>query len=454
MSPLIIITFIILFFLSAFFSGSEIALVSISPHKVNSLLKEKRLWAKSLQKVKNDVDRLLIIILIWNNLVNTFTASLATSIAISIAKSSWLWTAEASAVWIATFIITICLLIFWEILPKSIASKNSIRIALFIAPIYVVLMFVFFPIIWTLDKLIKLFSKDKPKEMITEEEIDSFIDIWKESGGMDEDTHGRIKSILEFDDILVAEVMTPRIKMDAMNINLSVEKAMTYFLSHTHTRIPIYTWTIDKIDYFITSRDLMKEVRAWNANKKLFEIKLKEVLKVPSNQSISMLLESLKKSYKTMAIVIDEYGWVAWLVTIEDVIEEVFGKIRDETDKESEEFIKVGENSALVESEVLIEDVLKEFDLDLEEIWLDEKDFDGETISYAITHILDRFPETWEIISFDVNSAIKWTWKLTMKVLDVYNDAKIWKVDVKFVKHNDAELEVKKKRKVVRNRDE
>jgi CBS domain containing-hemolysin-like protein len=210
---------------------------------------------------------------------------------------------------------------------------------------------------------------------------------------------------------------------------MTIEKATTYYLSHTHTRIPVYNWTIDKIDYFITGRDLIKEVKYWNSNKKLSEIKLRNVLKVPLNQSISVLLESLQKAHKTIAIVVDEYGWVAGLVTIEDIIEQVFWDIIDETDKEVEEFIKVWEDYVRVESEVLIEDVLDEFDLTLEDIWLDDKEFDWETISYVITHILDRFPNIWEIIEFDVKTS-KWIWKLNMEILWVEN-AKIWKVDVK-----------------------
>jgi CBS domain containing-hemolysin-like protein len=280
-----------------------------------------------------------------------------------------------------------------------------------------------------LEKLIKLFSKDKPKEVITEEEIDSFIDMWKDTGWIDEDEHEKIKSILEFDDITVEEIMTPRVKIDAINTDMTIEKAITYYLSHTHTRIPVYNWTIDKIDYFITSRDLVREVKHWNLSRKLSEIKLRNVLKVPLNQSISVLLESLQKAHKTMSIVVDEYGWVAGLVTIEDIIEQVFGDIRDETDKEAEEFIKVWEDYVRVESDVLIEDVLDEFNLKLEDIWLDNKEFDGETVSYIITHILDRFPKAWEIIDFDVKSNNE-TWKLSMTILDI-NDVKIWKVDVK-----------------------
>jgi CBS domain containing-hemolysin-like protein len=143
-----------------------------------------------------------------------------------------------------------------------------------------------------------------------------------------------------------------------------------------------------------------------------------------------MLLESLQKAHKTIAIVVDEYGWVAGLVTIEDIIEQVFWNIIDETDKEAEEFIKVWEDYVRVESEVLVEDVLDEFDLTLGDIWLDDKEFDWETISYVITHILDRFPNVWEIINFNVKTN-EWIWNLSMEVLGVEN-AKIWKVNVKF----------------------
>lgn len=431
MDPILILIFIILLCLSAFFSWSETALISITPHKINSLVKEKRFWAIALKTIRSNTDRLLITILIWNNLVNTLTASLATSIAIWIAKDSWLWITEATAIWITTWLVTFALLIFWEILPKSIGSKSATKIWLFVAPIFNFLMKIFFPIVWIFEKIIKLFSKDIPEEEITEEEIWSFIDMWKERWWLDEDEHEKIKSILEFDDITVEEIMTPRVKIDAISVDLTVEKAITYYLTHTHTRIPVYKWTIDNIDYFISWRDLLREIRLWNLDKKVWEIKLRRVLKVPLNQSISVLLEDLQKAHKTMSIIVDEYGWVAWLVTIEDIIEEVFWDIRDETDEEIEEFIKVWDNSVVAESYVLIEDILDEFSLELENIWLDEKEFGWETLSYIITHVLDRFPSPWEVINFD----IEWDWKswiLMLKISDI-NNAKIWKVEMKVI---------------------
>jgi CBS domain containing-hemolysin-like protein len=144
------------------------------------------------------------------------------------------------------------------------------------------------------------------------------------------------------------------------------------------------------------------------------------------------LMETFQKAHKIMAIIIDEYGWVSWLITMEDIIEEVFWEIRDETDKEAEEFVKIWKDSLRVESDVLIEDVLEKFNLELENIWLDEKEFDWENLSYVITHKLERFPNTWEIISFDIlwDEENKVEKVLSLKVLSIDN-AKIGKVDIR-----------------------
>lgn len=436
MDPLLVLLFIVLFSLSAFFSGTELALMSLATHKIDSLVKEGRFWAKSLKQIRKDSDKLLITILIWNNLVNTFTASLATTIAISVARNSGMWLTEATAVWISTWIITFLLLLFWEIIPKSIAIKNATPIALFVAPIYKFLIFILYPFIIIIWFIVKIFSKWAHVETMSEEEIESFIDMWRDTGWIDHDDHEKIKSILNFDEITVEEVMTPRVKIDALDIETTVSEAMDFYLSHTHSRIPVFTWTIDKIDFYITGRDIVRELNFWNKDKKLSEIKLKKVLKVPLTQSIQKLFETLQWAHRTMSIIIDEYGWVSGLVTMEDIIEQVFGEIRDETDKESEEFIKNGKDSFIVESDVLIEDILYKFGLELSDIWLDEKEFDWETISYVITHILEWFPSNWEVLNFNINKSEEkqsWDEKLMFKILNIDN-AKIWKIDVTIIK--------------------
>ncbi len=431
MDPLQILLFIFLFLLSAFFSGSELALMSLAEHKIDALLKEKRFWAKALKKIRKQKDKLLITILIGNNLVNTYTAALATAIAISLAAKAWL--PQSQAIWISTWVVTFLLLMFGEILPKSFAIKNATIISLIVAPIYNILMKILYPVIIVIEFIIKLISPKGQVEQITEEEIESFIDMGKNSWGIDEYEHKKIKSILEFDETTVDEIMTPRVKIEAVSDIITVKEAMKFYLSHTHSRIPVYNKTIDKIDYFLTARDLIKEFYNWNLDKKISEIELKKVLKVPLNQSIATLLKTFQSAHKIMAIVIDEYGGVAGLITMEDIIEEVFWEIRDETDKEAEEFVKIWKDNLRVESNVLIEDVLEKFNLGLSDIGLDEKEFDGETLSYVITHVLERFPNTGEIITFDIKDEEGKVKKvLSLKILDIEN-AKIWKVDIRIL---------------------
>jgi CBS domain containing-hemolysin-like protein len=145
-------------------------------------------------------------------------------------------------------------------------------------------------------------------------------------------------------------------------------------------------------------------------------------------------METFQKAHKIMAIIIDEYGWVSWLITMEDIIEEVFWEIRDETDKEADEFVKLWKNSLRVESDVLIEDILSKFNLELEEIWLDEREFGWENLSFIITHILEWFPIKDQIITFDIiNEDNQIDDILSFKVLEIDN-AKIGKVDIRRIK--------------------
>ena len=425
-----IILFIVLFILSWFFSWSEIALMSLPKHKIESLLKSKRPGAKSLRDVKEDTDNLLIMILIGNNLVNTYTAALATQIAMSLSEKIWIWASQA--VWISTVVVTIFLLLFWEIIPKSIASKNAVSIALFVSPIYKFLMVPFWPIIMLIKVVIRVFSWKKSDEKMTDDDIQSFIDLWRDHWWIDDDEHEKLKSVFEFYETTAEEIMTPRVKIEAIPDTLTIKEAVEYYLTHTHTRIPIYHETIDKIDYFISGRDLLRELNSWNSDKKLTELKLRKVLKVPLNQPISKLLDIFQKTNKIFAIIMDPYGWVAWLTSLEDIIEQVFGEIRDESDREAEEFVKIPDWKILTNWLVLMQDLLDEFELELPNIWLDEKEFNWETVSYVITDVLEGFPKSWEEIEFEIISdeEEKIKKKLYIKVLEA-DESKIWKVEAR-----------------------
>lgn len=374
--------------------------MSISRHKVDWLLKNWKSWAKALKHIKERNDQLLITILIWNNLVNVYTATLATQIAMWIAR--WSWIEESLAIWISTWVVTFLLLMFWEIAPKSFATKNAEKIALSVAILYKYLMFVLYPIVIWIEFLIKVFTWKSKADIVTDEEIEAFIDMWKDSWTLDHWEHEKIKNILEFNEIYVEEIMTPRVKIDSLSSDTTIWEAKEYYLKNTHSRLPIYNETIDKIDSFITIRDILAwETKHW-LDTKISDLKLSKVLKVPLNQPISSLFDTFKNSRKHLAIVIDEYGWVAWLITLEDVIEEVFWEIRDETDIEVDEIKNIWKDEFEVDPYTLMDDVLDEYDLDFKDVSLDEKDFSWETISYVITHILERFPSKWEKINLDI----------------------------------------------------
>ena len=396
-----IILFVVLFILSWFFSWSEIALMSLPKHKIESLLKSKRPGAKSLRDVKEDTDNLLIMILIGNNLVNTYTAALATQIAMSLSEKMWIWASQA------------------------------VSIGLFVSPIYKFLMVPFWPIIMLIKVVIRVFSWKKSDEKMTDDDIQSFIDLWRDHWWIDDDEHEKLKSVFEFYETTAEEIMTPRVKIEAIPDTLTIKEAVEYYLTHTHTRIPIYHETIDKIDYFISGRDLLRELNSWNSDKKLTELKLRKVLKVPLNQPISKLLDIFQKTNKIFAIIMDPYGWVAWLTSLEDIIEQVFGEIRDESDREAEEFVKTPDWKILTNGLVLMQDLLDEFELELPNIWLDEKEFNWETVSYVITDVLEGFPKSWEEIYFEIISdEEKIKKKLYIKVLEA-DESKIWKVEAR-----------------------
>lgn len=430
METSVVILFIFLFSLSAFFSWSEIALMSLPTHKVDSFVKKKKWGATTLKYVKWNNDKLLITILIGSNLINTYVAALATQISLDIARNSWV--EQSFAIAIATWIITFLILMFGDIIPKSYAVKNAEKIVFLAAFIYKFLIFILYPIIIIIEFIIKIFTWTQEKNSITDEELEVFIDMGKDSWTLDDDEHERIKNILWLWDMCVEDIMTPRVDIEWINDEITVKEAYEYYLSHTRSRIPVYKNNPDKIHSILTIRDLLKAIKEGKENQKINSIVISNALKVPLNQPIDKLLEIFQKSHRHIAIVLDEYGWVAGLITLEDIIEEVFWEIRDETDKEHDEIKKIKENLYTIDSSAIIDDVLEEFDLELKHINLDEKDFSTETVSYVITDKLEWFPNKGEIINFDVyKQEEKKTWLLKFKIIEII-DWRIGDIEVSY----------------------
>lgn len=396
MDPLSIILFLLLFSLSAFFSWSEIALMSLANHKIDSFIKQRKAGAKSLKLLRSNPDKLLITILIWNNLVNVTTASLATKISIDIANASG---AEQSlAIGISTWVITLLLLLFGEIFPKTIATRYAERISLWVAKVYLILEKILYPIVICVEYLMKAFQKKwKKQHIITDEEIESFIEMGNKAWVFEKWEYEKIKNMLDFYEITAQEVMTPRIKIEALPDTMTVQKAKEKILKFSHSRIPIYQEKIDIIDSFITLRELLQAEKQWYESKKLKELKFSDIIKVPLTTPIHFILEKFRKTRSHVALVIDEYGWVAWLITLEDIVEEVFGDIMDETDKETIS-IKKEWLAYIFQSHITMDDFLEKMWLDFYELDISEKEFGWETLSYFITSYLERFPKIGEDI--------------------------------------------------------
>ncbi|MGE4444090.1 MAG: hemolysin family protein [Candidatus Altimarinota bacterium] len=436
MDPALIIIFTILFLLSAFFSASEIALMSLPEHKIDSLLKQNRFGSKALRYLKDRNDKVLITILIGNNLVNVYIAALATQFAITVSKSSTF--DEALIVGASTGIITFLLLMFGEIVPKSYATKNAEKIALLVANFYKGLIIVLSPIIYFMEGIIKLTTGKSSVSKITDEEIEAFIDMGREEGVFEAGEHEKIKNMLEFSDITVEEIITPRVNIDAIDIETTVNDALDFVLNHTHSRIPVFIEKVDNIGYVVNLRFLLQEQKKGNGNILLSQLKnLDKAIKIPLNHPIDKLLEIFKNSRKHMAIVLDECGGVAGLVTLEDIIEEVFGDIRDEYDKERDEMRKIVENKYEVDPSLIFEDLLDELGIKFENLGLDEKDYYATTLNYFITEELERFPDSGEILEKELSGdGFKDDKIKTFLVLKIKNviDNKIESVEVELVK--------------------
>ena len=424
-----ILLFIFLLFFSAFFSASEIAIMSLPSHIIEALLKKKKLWALTLQKLKNNTDKLLITILIGSNLLNTLTASLATKIAIDIARRSGI--EESIAIGISTGIITFFILTFTDIIPKSLWSKHASSIALFCSYPLKLLTVMLTPVTYIFEYITRNFTGAQSVSHITDEEMESFIDLGKDNGAIDDGEHERIKWILELGDITAEDIMTPRVNIIALPDTTMLENAMNFFLANNHSRIPVYSETVDKIRWFITLRDIVSSSPQKNPQKPLSDIYIHQVLKIPLNQPIDTLFELFQKNQKHIAVVVDEYGGVAGLITLEDIFEEVFGEIRDETDREIDAIQKQDENSFIIDSSVMIDDILEKFDLELEHIGLDVAQFSTETVSFILTDTLERFPEVGEIIEFEIVKPNMTTPQvLEFHILDM-TDVKIGKIEVR-----------------------
>jgi len=325
-----------LLILSGFFSSAETALFSISKAKAVHLAKQKGLVNSLIKKMKDDPHRLLSTILIGNNLVNIGAAAMATAVVMGFVSGS-----AKTAVGIATGIMTFLILIFGEIFPKSIATRNNILIArLVILPIYW-LSIVFYPVTVFLNFIPKLTGKIKRKPKVTEEELMTMVEVVEEEGEIKEEEKELIHNIFEFDDTNASEIMTPRADMFVIDIGEAFN--LEEVIQSGFTRIPVIENDIDHVIGILNIKDLFLHQATSSDMIDVRKIMM-EAYFVPENKKLDNLLKQFKIRKQHMAIVVDEHGGVSGLITLEDALEEIVGEIIDETDKFEPHIVKIKPN--------------------------------------------------------------------------------------------------------------
>lgn len=387
--PLLILIFVLII-LSGVFSGSEIALFSLSPAKIRSLIENKKKGAPAVKKLRDNPHDLLITILIGNNLVQTSASVLATYWATKVFDSNVLG--------YVTGIVTFLALVFGDILPKSFAQRYAEGFSRMIAPFLLILKYLFLPLVWLLTGITKLtmrlFGAHTPMKSFTEDELLAMVNIGTEEGDLDEEEKELIENVLEFSETTVEEVMTPRTKMDALDEDTTLVDAVEYINTHSHSRIPVYSETIDHIVGILSVRQLLHFTSHSKNSLKLKELELSEPLIVPQSKLISDLFKEFQAKRTHMAIIVDEHGGVAGLVSMEDILEELVGEIIDESDIEKVLIKKVGTHTWLLSGEAIIEDINEAIGIELDAP-------EHKNISYLILEKHQEIPEVGEKIELE-----------------------------------------------------
>jgi len=353
-----ILLFVLCVILSAFFSSSEVALISITRAKARTLANEGKPGSEAVAALKESPEHLLITILIGNNIVNVAAAALATSIAIKAFGDI--------GVGIATFFVVIVLLVFGEIGPKIYAARASDSFALTVAPVILFLSRIFSPFIWIVERVSPTFGigKEVGEPSVTEEEIKEWIDVGKEDGTIEQGGQEMLYSVLEFADTTAREIMTPRVDVTLMEDTVTFEEAIRIFNETGFSRIPVYHDQIDNITGILNVKDVFSAMVSHRKDSTIKEV-MYDPMFVPETKKIDDLLKELQVHRVQMAIVIDEYSSFVGIATVEDILEEIVGDIMDEYDKEEPEIQNISEGVFVVDAQMWVEDINERLEIDL-----------------------------------------------------------------------------------------
>lgn len=381
---------IVLLLLSAFFSSAETSMTSVNKIKILSLAEQGNKKARTLLKILEDSGRMLSTVLIGNNIVNLTASALATSLSIRI------W--GSTAVGLATGVLTLLILIFGEISPKTLATIHSEKLALNYAGTIIFLMRILTPVIFLINNLSLLFLRlmrvDPSAKMntMTEHELRTILDVSHEDGVIESEERQMIYNVFDFGDSLAKDIMVPRVDMVFVNVNSTYQEVITIFKEEKFTRLPVYEGTTDNVIGVIIIKDLI----FYDVSR---EFNIRDIMREPhftyEYKKTSELMLEMRQDFINFTIVLDEYGATAGLVTLEDLLEEIVGEIRDEYDKDEEDLIRqINDREFIVEGSMKLDDLNDALSLDLE-----SEDYDS--IGGYIIERLDHLPGTGESVVSD-----------------------------------------------------
>lgn len=376
---------------SGFFSASETSLMSLSKIRIRYMEDEGVKGAKLVGSLIEKSSDLLSSILVGNNIVNIAATSVSTSLFISIFGDG--------GVAIATAVMTVLVLVFGEITPKTIAANSPEKVAVVVSKPISIIMKITKPIVWIFNLLTGIIFKimgidnDGVKPFISEEELKAMVNVSHEEGVLEMEEREIINNVFQFGDMQAKEAMIQRLDMVAIDIEDSYDEIIELFKSEKLSRLPVYQESIDDIVGILNIKDIIFLSDEEIEN---FDIKdyVREAFFTYEFKKITQLLEEMKKEKTQMAIVVDEYGGTAGLLTIEDLVEVIVGDIDDEYDEEEEEIVKINDNEYLVEGSTKISDVNEQLGINLE-----SEEFDS--IGGFIIGYLKRIPEENEIIEVE-----------------------------------------------------
>ncbi len=384
-----IIVLVVLLILSGVFSSAETALTTMNKIRIRSLAEDGNKKAQNLLKITEDTGKLLTAILIGNNIVNLSASALTSTLAYSISGGGQLVAA-------GTGILTLLILIFGEITPKTLATLHAESLALFYSQPIGLFMKVMTPVIFIINGLahgvLLLLRVDASArlESLTESELRTIVNASHEDGILEDEEKEMIHNVFDLGDAKAKDVMVPRVRVTFANVESTYHELLDIFREDKFTRLPVYAETTDDVIGTINMKDLLLF-----DNTKEFHITdiIREAYFTYEHKNISELLVEMRKSSFNIAIVLDEYGETAGLITLEDLLEEIVGEIHDEYDEveEEERIKKVSEHEYIVEGAISLGDLNDELDLD--EKGLDLESLDYDSVGGLIIQLLDRIPD-------------------------------------------------------------